>query len=184
MRDINFFSVYKVAKARTKDVTALVILGVLVLGGIVAGAVYLTGQMFAGIEKQIADQQAFIDADSTKKLLDEVTLVKKETELAEAYEKALRTASDSSLRSNLVTNELLAFLAARIPATTSVHTFTVSKRVVYLDCVSAIDTDPIDMMHALITSGRFDDVTVSSITSTGTEYAFAFSCSLKEEVPS
>jgi Tfp pilus assembly protein PilN len=180
MRDINFFSTYKVAKARSTDIALVSILVVAVLAGAAFAGIYFVNQSFAAIQSQIDQTNAYL---ASPEIVDKVATLQKERQqagLLEQYLLELSTASKDIDAAKVVGTSLLTTVEGKLPATTQLTGLSVSSETVSLDCLSPVSTDAMDFLHALKSADIFAEVTLSGVTfdANGVS-AFTLSCKLK-----
>jgi Tfp pilus assembly protein PilN len=180
MRDINFFSTYKVAKARSTDIALISILVVVVLAGAIFGGVTLVNAQFAAVQNEIDQNNAIL---TSKDIVDKLTVLQREkqqVDLLEQYLVELGAASSDISAAKIVGLSLLAVVEKTMPATTQLTGISISTDAVSLDCLSTVSTDPFDFLHALKSSDSFAEVLLASITfDLNGISSFSFECKLK-----
>lgn len=163
MYDINFFSVYRKKRSKSKGLKIFIIvfiaLFILVNVLLVGGGLYL----FSTLEHRIADKQAEIDSEATKAKIAEGTKIKTQAALSSEYLKILTEADGKINQLDKFDSQLLDKVRALTPDTTQ-FTFTEYNGVtINLECTSTIITDPMDMYHAFLKDPAFATVTLSGI---------------------
>ncbi len=180
MHDINFFSPYRVAKARTKD-RVLIGAGVLVVIAIVAAAFFLlVNAQLNAVQKQIDEINVYLNSPDTKQKLTDVQNAKNEVTLLEQYLSAVSGArQDVAAKPNLDTS-LLKLVEDRIPGTATLNSLLVENGILTLVCRSPVHTDAMDFLATLEKTGTFSKIEIASITMDPLGFDnFTLTCTLK-----
>ncbi len=180
MRDINFFSQYQTARAKTTDVALIALLVVLLIGaGIFFGIRLVNGRLDA-IRAETKQYLDYLSSPDTKDQQAKLVRTKAQALLLEQYLKELDIAAADIETAKIVGVELLQSIESRIPAATRLIAISLTQGSVSLDCLSTVYTDPVDMFHALKSDPHFIDVQMAGITADEIgNYSFTFTCTLK-----
>jgi len=161
MYDINFFSIYKKKKSKSKGLRVFIIVFVVLL--LIFNVVVIGGGLFYinTLEKSIAEKQAYINAEDTKEKIAQANLLRKEANLTRDYLAALNLAVDGFDKIDIIDTNLLNEIRKMTPVTTLINSSMIVDNVVTLNCTSNNTHDPIDMYHALLNNPNFANVTFS-----------------------
>jgi hypothetical protein len=180
MRDINFFSPYRIAKTRTVDRTLILGAGVLVLALLVAGVVLLVNGQLRSIQRDIDTMNQFLDSPETVQKINEASTVKLEVTLLEKYLDAVAGARQDVSAKTSIDTTLFQLVESKIPAATTLLGFSIQENQLTLECRSPVSTDPMDFIHALNTASRLENVGIVSITTDPDGFNFfTITCDLK-----
>jgi Tfp pilus assembly protein PilN len=164
MRDINFFSPYRIAKTRTVDRTLILGAGVLVVGLLVAGAILLVNGQLRTIQREIDTVNQFLESPATVQKLNEASTMKVEVTLLERYLVAVTGARQDVAAKSSIDTELFKRVESTIPAATTLVSFSMQENTLTLECKSPVSTDAMDFIHALAVTNTFQNVAILSIT--------------------
>ena len=164
MYDINYFSIYKKKKGKSKGLRVFIIVFAILL--IVFNAVIIGGGLFYinMLEKGIAEKQAFINSEETKDKIAQANKVRKEADLTKEYLDALKLASAGFEKIDLVDTNLLTEIRKMTPLTTVISSSLISDNSISLTCISSNSNDPIDMFHAILNNKNFANITFNGYT--------------------
>lgn len=164
MRDMNFFSVYKKARAKNRKVglvvTLIIFLILLLNAGLVGGGLWQIMQ----IQLRIAQLQVYISNPETIAGLTEIKAIQDEGDIAAKYLQSL-TSLDHNLRQlDHINTPLLDAIRQLTPPSVTINSARYADSLVSLTCSCTDPAAAMDMLHAFRTSPYFAHATMSSIT--------------------
>ena len=180
MHDINFFSPYRIAKARSVDRTLILVSGLVLLGLIAALCAWLVNAQLQSIQRDIDGINGFLSSPVTSQKIEEVHTAKNEVNLLEQYLGAVVGARQDIAAKHSIDPTVLQLVEKRIPAATTLVGLTVDADILTLECRSPVATDPMDFLHAMNASGSFSRVDIVSISTDQFGFnVFTLTCYLK-----
>lgn len=185
MYDMNFFSVYKKRRAKSKGLkiflAVFIVVLLLVNAGIIGGGLWL----FNNMEEEIQEKEDWINDPATKEAIAEAARVREKEGITSEYLELLNDITYRFNRINVIDTQLLNEIRQLTPPDTLFNSIDYSGINVSINCISDIITDPMDMYHAFLDSHRFVSVSLSGInvqyTDEGETYSFSLTFQVLEE---
>lgn len=164
MFDMNFFSVYKKRRAKSKGLVVFLVVFIVFLimlnGLLIGGGLYLFGQ----IEQEIADKEAWINDPATREKIQEAAQIRQEADLVEEYYTLIQTVGDNMVMLKHVDSALFDDIRQLTPVDVEFMNMMISGRQLNITCIADSVESAMDMYHAFSINERFVNVMVSNIT--------------------
>lgn len=183
MYDMNFFSVYKKRRAKSKGLkiflAVFIVLLLLVNAGIIGGGLWL----FNNMEEEIQEKEDWINDPATKEAIAEAARVREEASLVKEYHTLIKDAEQTIEKMKQIDSGLFDDIRGITPVGVSFHNMQISGRYINLTCTAVSMNDVLDMYHAFIEDVQFVNVSISSvsISEDNSEASFNLSFAVKEE---
>lgn len=161
MYDMNFFSVYKKRRAKSKGLkiflAVLIIVLLLVNAGIIGGGLWL----FNTLEDEIQEKEDWINDPATKEAIAEAEKLNEEVRLTGEYSDLLVGANQELMMMDVISSDLFDKIRELTPLGTKFTSASYSNNSINLSCISSVLTDAMDMYSACKRSNLFSQVNMS-----------------------
>lgn len=183
MRDYNFFRYYFQVRQKS-DFKIIIASGIAFLIVGILGVTYIWGNFkIKNLKEEISKYEEIINSPSYKETYVKKGNLEKKTKILNEYNTAVASINDIIDDSDIINSDIFKTVDSVLPQDVLFQSLSISNDSLNIQGTASSRVSVAEFQHNLESTGSFDNINVSAISSTNNEngYSFTLTCKLKEE---